>query len=307
MSACSRSARAGLSGRSPRRAGGARSSPSRSWRRWPPARPTCWHGSDMTNVHVRDGDGYAGWPEQAPFDAVIVTAAPDHVPEALVDQLAFGGRLVIPVGDADQDLRLRPHRDRPAGRGDCRSDSSPYAPSARAVKSSATRPRTCVFDSCPPARRCSPCLPPELARQVPTPEQFFGFRPGAEGELARYPKVLEYFQLIAKAHRPRQIRAGRQDDDGKRLCAAEISSPREPGALRPPGRDKPAARRSARAGRGRARRLAAEGRPFYCSPPPSTRRGGPVRSSDIVYRLATENSPRSRRSSTSRSCWWCRH
>lgn len=51
-----------------------------------------------TNVHVRAGDGYAGWPEHAPFDAIIVTCAPDHVPQPLVDQLADGGRIVIPVG-----------------------------------------------------------------------------------------------------------------------------------------------------------------------------------------------------------------
>jgi protein-L-isoaspartate(D-aspartate) O-methyltransferase len=50
-------------------------------------------------VHARVGDGYAGWPKHAPYDAVIVTAAPDHVPQPLVDQLAVGGRLVIPVGD----------------------------------------------------------------------------------------------------------------------------------------------------------------------------------------------------------------
>ncbi len=58
------------------------------------------------NVHVRTGDGYLGWPEQAPFDAIIVTAAPDHVPQPLVDQLAIGGRLVIPVGDVDQQMRI---------------------------------------------------------------------------------------------------------------------------------------------------------------------------------------------------------
>jgi protein-L-isoaspartate(D-aspartate) O-methyltransferase len=52
------------------------------------------------NVHVKLGDGYLGWPEKAPFDAIIVTCAPDHVPEPLVSQLREGGRLVIPVGEA---------------------------------------------------------------------------------------------------------------------------------------------------------------------------------------------------------------
>jgi protein-L-isoaspartate(D-aspartate) O-methyltransferase len=52
-----------------------------------------------TNAHVRAGDGYAGWPEHAPFDAVIVTCAPDHVPEPLIAQLREGGKMAIPVGD----------------------------------------------------------------------------------------------------------------------------------------------------------------------------------------------------------------
>ena len=50
------------------------------------------------NVHVKTGDGYKGWPEHAPFDAIIVTAAPDHIPQPLVEQLKEGGRMVIPVG-----------------------------------------------------------------------------------------------------------------------------------------------------------------------------------------------------------------
>jgi len=58
------------------------------------------------NVHVRTGDGYAGWREEAPFDAIIVTAAPDHVPQALVDQLAVNGRMIIPVGRGDQEMRV---------------------------------------------------------------------------------------------------------------------------------------------------------------------------------------------------------
>jgi protein-L-isoaspartate(D-aspartate) O-methyltransferase len=59
-------------------------------------------------VKLRIGDGYRGWPEAAPFDAIIVTAAPDHVPPALVEQLREGGRMVLPVGRFAQDLlRLR--------------------------------------------------------------------------------------------------------------------------------------------------------------------------------------------------------
>ena len=58
------------------------------------------------NVHVRTGNGYLGWPEHAPFDRVMVTAAPDAVPPALVEQLKIGGLMAIPVGVGNQELRI---------------------------------------------------------------------------------------------------------------------------------------------------------------------------------------------------------
>ncbi len=57
------------------------------------------------NVTARVGDGYAGWPDQAPFDAIIVTAAPEEVPQPLIEQLAVGGRMVIPVG-AENEVQI---------------------------------------------------------------------------------------------------------------------------------------------------------------------------------------------------------
>ncbi len=63
----------------------------------PPARERL-HALGITNVRMRHGDGFDGWPAHAPFDGILVAAAPGFVPQALVDQLGVGGRLVIPVG-----------------------------------------------------------------------------------------------------------------------------------------------------------------------------------------------------------------
>ena len=57
------------------------------------------------NVKVKAGDGYLGWPEAAPFDAIIVTAAPDHIPKPLIEQLKEGGRMVLPLGVYTQELK----------------------------------------------------------------------------------------------------------------------------------------------------------------------------------------------------------
>lgn len=58
------------------------------------------------NVHVKYGDGYQGWPEESPFDAIIVTAAAPEIPQPLINQLKIGGRMIIPVGEGHQDLIL---------------------------------------------------------------------------------------------------------------------------------------------------------------------------------------------------------
>lgn len=56
------------------------------------------------NIFVKAGNGYLGWPEHAPFDAIIVTAAPPEIPQALVEQLAVGGRMIVPVGETNQEM-----------------------------------------------------------------------------------------------------------------------------------------------------------------------------------------------------------
>jgi len=63
---------------------------------------------DYRNIHCRTGNGYLGWPEAAPFDGIIVTCAPDNIPPALINQLAVGGRMVIPISYSSnvQDLLL---------------------------------------------------------------------------------------------------------------------------------------------------------------------------------------------------------
>ncbi|MEW4454920.1 protein-L-isoaspartate(D-aspartate) O-methyltransferase [Bremerella sp. JC817] len=61
---------------------------------------------DIRNVHVRFGDGIKGWPAESPYDAISVAAGGDHVPSALLDQLAIGGRLVIPLGSKPDSLAL---------------------------------------------------------------------------------------------------------------------------------------------------------------------------------------------------------
>jgi protein-L-isoaspartate(D-aspartate) O-methyltransferase len=57
-------------------------------------------------VHFRVGDGYAGWPEHAPYDRIVVTAAPERVPPPLIDQLKIGGRMIVPIGRAEQELAI---------------------------------------------------------------------------------------------------------------------------------------------------------------------------------------------------------
>jgi protein-L-isoaspartate(D-aspartate) O-methyltransferase len=68
---------------------------------------------NIDNIKTRHGNGYEGWPEEAPFDAIIVTAAPDTMPQNLVEQLKEGGKMIIPVGNlySAQELKLITKKD----------------------------------------------------------------------------------------------------------------------------------------------------------------------------------------------------
>jgi protein-L-isoaspartate(D-aspartate) O-methyltransferase len=59
---------------------------------------------EYRNIHLRFGDGNNGWPDHSPFDGIVVTAAPNHIPKRLIEQLRIGAKLVIPVGDTEQEL-----------------------------------------------------------------------------------------------------------------------------------------------------------------------------------------------------------
>ncbi len=61
---------------------------------------------NYNNIYVKSGDGYKGWPAEAPFDAIIITAAPTRIPQLLVDQLAIGGKMILPLGNLSQELVL---------------------------------------------------------------------------------------------------------------------------------------------------------------------------------------------------------
>jgi hypothetical protein len=137
---------------------------------------------------------------------------------------------------------------------------------------------------------------PAIAQQVPTPEQFFGFKPGADGELARYPKVLEYFQLLARSTDRVTFEEIGKTTMGNSYALVRISSPQNLARF---DRLVEINRRLAdprTLSDGEAQKLAAEGKPFYLlyATIHSTEVSNGQAITHIVHRLATENSPQIR-------------
>jgi len=138
--------------------------------------------------------------------------------------------------------------------------------------------------------------PSAIAQQVPTPEQYFGFKPGADGELARYPKILEYFQLLAKSTDRVKYEELGKTTMGNSYALVRISSPQNLARF---DRLVDINRRLAEPrtlSDGEAQKLAAEGKPFYLiyATIHSTEVSNGQAITHIVHRLATENSPQIR-------------
>jgi protein-L-isoaspartate(D-aspartate) O-methyltransferase len=100
------------------------------------------------NVYVREGDGYGGWPEHAPFARIIVTAAPPQIPQPLIDQLATGGVMVVPVGERDSTQWMTVIEKKASGIVERRTIPVAFVPLTRKPHES-TNPRTRRYD---PAR-----------------------------------------------------------------------------------------------------------------------------------------------------------
>ena len=111
------------------------------------------------NIEVRTGNGYLGWPEHAPYDRIMVTAAPDEVPPALVQQLKIGGLMAIPVGRGTQQLLIL--RRTANGDGDAQHAPRPVrAHDGKALSVDLRTARTKTISSASPAAPCRwPCAP----------------------------------------------------------------------------------------------------------------------------------------------------
>ena len=194
-----------------------------------------------TNVEVRVGDGSRGWPEAAPFDAILVAAGAPDVPDALKRQLAIGGRLVIPVGGEERSQRLL--RLRRTARTSSRRTASATSPSSRSSASRAgtgraTRPRSLRARRRVPRGRSaaspSPCPRSRATSSAASLDRVGGRprRPARRG-LARHRRVLP---RPRPAHPPAD-RGARLHDRGRRGRLAGRGADRP---LRPRPRGRPA-------------------------------------------------------------------